>query len=288
MTNILLTSAENGSWKDKKLHLAVRRRNDSNTSSRNSEAALLTTSQALSGPFRYTQQEGDGAVSSFSTKDISSIQSLSNLKELQEALNAFYSTDSDVHNNNSKNNNTVSDSNSDGTTSSISTEDQATEEEEKRFELFRQVITHEDGLLNERVSWILLAQSFLMAPYVLAGDEPYSLRFVTASVGIVSVFVTLPSILAAGTNVEVQQQVYFRQVLSDERCQQLHGHGRDLKLCLPNSKEEQDRRRYGHLLPSMAFRSKGGVRILITALALAVIQFVGWIFLLAAVILEWD
>lgn len=39
-------------------------------------------------------------------------------------------------------------------------------DEVKRFELFRSVIQHEDDLLNQRVSWIILAQSFLMAAFI--------------------------------------------------------------------------------------------------------------------------
>ena len=40
-------------------------------------------------------------------------------------------------------------------------------DEVKRFELFRTVIQHEDDLLNQRVSWIILAQSFLMAAFII-------------------------------------------------------------------------------------------------------------------------
>ena len=163
----------------------------------------------------------------------------------------------------------------------------ATMEEMRRFEIFREVITHEDDLLNQRVSWIILAQSFLMAAYITAGMEPDSLRFITAAVGLATVFVTLPAIYAAGRNVEVQQQVYFRQIESDERCEILHGHSRDLAF-KPDAHEENERMLYGHILPNMAFRSRSAVKILWTASLLAAVQLFGWIFLLVAVIYDWE
>lgn len=163
----------------------------------------------------------------------------------------------------------------------------ASMEEMRRFELFREVITHEDDLLNQRVSWIILAQSFLMAAYITAGMEPDSLRFITAAVGLATVFVTLPAIYAAGRNVEVQQQVYFRQIESDERCEILHGHSRDLSF-KPDEHEENERMLYGHILPNMAFRSRSAVKILWTATLLAAVQLFGWIFLLIAVVYSWE
>ena len=157
----------------------------------------------------------------------------------------------------------------------------------KRFELFRSVIEHEDELLNHRVSWIILAQSFLMAAYITTNGDNNLLRFVTAGVGLLTVFVTLPAILAAGTNIEVQQQVYFRQIESDERCIQLHGHSRDLKI-KPIPMELKKRLQYGHILPNMAYRSRRSVKILYTAAFLAAVQSIGWILLLVAVILDYD
>ena len=72
-----------------------------------------------------------------------------------------------------------------------------------RFEVFRSVITHEDELLNHRVSWIILAQSFLMAAYITATDASNASRFITATVGLLTVIVTLPAFIAAGSNVDV-------------------------------------------------------------------------------------
>lgn len=163
----------------------------------------------------------------------------------------------------------------------------ATPQEMNRFELFRSVITHEDELLNHRVSWIILAQSFLMAAYITATDASNATRCITATVGLLTVIVTLPAILAAGSNVDVQQQVYFRQIKSDERCMQLHGHTRDLSV-KPTPREERVRLEHGHVLPNMAFRGRSAVRILYTAIFLAGVQILGWAFLLAAVIHEWE
>jgi hypothetical protein len=110
---------------------------------------------------------------------------------------------------------------------------------------------------------------------------------VTAGVGLLTVVVTLPAILAAGSNIEVQQQVYFRQISSDERCQVLHGHSRDLSR-KPTSQEMKERLKEGHVLPNMAFRSRRSVKILMTAVMLGAVQFVGWIFLLIAVMQDWN
>lgn len=199
-------------------------------------------------------------------------------------------------------------------------------DEVKRFELFRSVIDHEDNLLNERVSWIILAQSFLMAAFVTSSQSGnLSMLLVAASVGLATVIVTLPAIFAAGRNIEVQQQVYFRQVPSDERCLELHGHKRDLTRSkkgqqlsrsmqrhdersgppifssnpmsgpIPDNNdlggaldtEAQQRLKKGHIFPNMAFRSRASVPILYTVTALAAVQFFGWIFLLAALLMEW-
>jgi len=155
-------------------------------------------------------------------------------------------------------------------------------DEIKRFELFRSVIQHEDDLLNQRVSWIILAQSFLMAAFITSSG-PNSLRYVTAIVGLATVVVTMPAIVAAGKNIEVQQEVYFKMLLSDERSKELHGHQRDLI----KEKDESTRRiEHGHLLPTMAFRGRGAVRILKTVVVLAAVQFFGWVFLLLALILD--
>jgi hypothetical protein len=156
-------------------------------------------------------------------------------------------------------------------------------DEIKRFELFRSVIQHEDDLLNQRVSWIILAQSFLMAAYITSSG-PDSLRFVTASVGLATVIVTMPAIVAAGQNIEIQQEIYFKSLPSEKRSRELHGHGRDVTV--KEDSEAITRLRYGHLLPTMAFRGKRSVRILRTVIILAMVQFIGWVFLLLALLLN--
>mmetsp|Transcript_14852 Transcript_14852/g.22616 ORF Transcript_14852/g.22616 Transcript_14852/m.22616 type:complete len:265 (-) Transcript_14852:220-1014(-) len=157
-------------------------------------------------------------------------------------------------------------------------------DEVKRFELFRSVVDHEDDLLNQRVSWIILAQSFLMAAFISTSSARRSFQFATAMVGLATVGVTMPAIIAAARNIEVQQEVYFRGIESDERCQLLHGHGRDLSL--HEQKEKESRRTNGHIFPNMAFRSKRSVKILYTVVSLAVVQVAGWCFLLFALIID--
>jgi len=147
----------------------------------------------------------------------------------------------------------------------------------KRFELFRQIIQHEDDLLNQRVSWIILAQSFLMAAFITS-TGPISLRYVTAIVGLATTIVAMPAIIAAGKNIEVQQQVYFDMVESDDRCQELHGHRRDYRKL--DAEEGVRRKTFGHLLPTMAFRGKGAISILSTVVLLGAVQFFGWCLLL--------
>ena len=91
-------------------------------------------------------------------------------------------------------------------------------DEVKRFELFRSVIQHEDDLLNQRVSWIILAQSFLVAAFITNTSNDGSgdaLKLITAIVGLSTVIVTMPAILAAGRNIELQQQVYFSGIISE-------------------------------------------------------------------------
>ena len=91
-------------------------------------------------------------------------------------------------------------------------------DEVKRFELFRSVIQHEDDLLNQRVSWIILAQSFLVAAFITNTSNDGSgdaLKLITAIVGLSTVIVTMPAILSAGRNIELQQQVYFSGIISE-------------------------------------------------------------------------
>lgn len=160
----------------------------------------------------------------------------------------------------------------------------------RRFELFRRVIEHEDDLLNQRVAWTLLAESFLMAAFITAktnDDTDPAFLYATASVGLGTVLVTLPALVAAGRNVEVQQRIYFEGLPSDAVCRALHGHDRDRGW---RTKAEArsggggggDGGGSSHLLPNMAFRSRCGVPIVVVVVLLSAVQVVGWCFLLAA------
>lgn len=153
----------------------------------------------------------------------------------------------------------------------------------KRFQLFRQIIQHEDDSLNKRVSLIIVAQSFLMAAFITS-TGPITLRYVTAFVGLATIVVAMPAIIAAGRNIEIQQQVYFNMVESDDRCYALHGHRRDYKKL--EVEEAMRRKHYGHLLPTMAFRGNGAFSTLTTVTLLGVVQFIGWFLLLISLIVS--
>ena len=95
-----------------------------------------------------------------------------------------------------------------------------------------------------------------------------ALKYITAVVGLLTVVVTMPAIMAAGRNIELQQKVYFARISSEERCRELHGHGRNILQCdggkrdKINMKEEtRERLQHGHIFPNMAFRGRGGVPI---------------------------
>ena len=57
-----------------------------------------------------------------------------------------------------------------------------------------------------------------------------ALKYITATVGLLTVVVTMPVILAAGRNVELQQKIYFARIALYERCHEMHGHGRNLGM----------------------------------------------------------
>jgi len=163
------------------------------------------------------------------------------------------------------------------------------EDEIKRFEVFRTVIQHEDDLLNQRVSWIILAQSFLMAAVFTSekgdvGEDSNGLKYITAGLGISTILITMPSIVAAGRNIELQQRVYFQGISSEERCYELHGHGRDQHM----TQEELDKRwKYGHVFPNMSFRGRGALPVLNVVIMLAIAQICGWILFLLAIFNGW-
>jgi hypothetical protein len=123
-----------------------------------------------------------------------------------------------------------------------------------------------------------------------------SLRYITAAVGLLTVVVTLPAILAAGRNIELQQHVYFARISSEQRCKELHGHGRfivkgfggrDTTNNVDMKAEHEERIYAGHIFPNMAFRGRGALSILNTVIALATVQVIGWCFLLIALVKGW-
>ena len=62
-----------------------------------------------------------------------------------------------------------------------------------KFEQYRGIIEHEDNLINHRVSWLLIAQSFLLGACVASGKYP----FIIIVFGFISTLVAYRSILAA-------------------------------------------------------------------------------------------
>ena len=169
-------------------------------------------------------------------------------------------------------------------------------DEVKRFELFHSVIQHEDDLLNQRVSWIILAQSFLMAPFITESENnnqeggSNGIKYIAATVGLITVIVTMPAILAAGRNIELQQHIYFTHIRSDERCRELHGHFRNVGTINSNEDimlEHKLRMENGHIFPNVVFRGRGAVPIVATVTALAILQVTGWLFFIITLVLGW-
>jgi len=116
------------------------------------------------------------------------------------------------------------------------------------------------------------------------GEESNGLKYITAGLGITTILITMPSIVAAGRNIELQQRVYFQGISSEERCYELHGHGRDQKM----TQDELDNRwKYGHVFPNMAFRGRAALPILNVVIMLAFAQISGWILFLLAIIYGW-
>jgi hypothetical protein len=67
-----------------------------------------------------------------------------------------------------------------------------------------------------------------------------SLKFITATVVLLTVVVTMPAVLAAGRNIELQQHVYFAKIRSEQRCRELHGHGRFIMKGIGGEKISSD------------------------------------------------
>mmetsp|Transcript_588 Transcript_588/g.904 ORF Transcript_588/g.904 Transcript_588/m.904 type:complete len:81 (-) Transcript_588:420-662(-) len=76
----------------------------------------------------------------------------------------------------------------------------------------------------------------------------------------------------------------------DESCT-LHGHVSHLSMHDPNEHRNREGGGQpggrGQVFRNMAFRSKSSVKILYAAMALDVVQFAGWIFLLIALTCRW-
>jgi ribosomal protein S8 len=239
----------------------------SNNAKRASAAAALISSSSVESEI-VALMGGDGYI----------LEKILTLDDLQKSLQIFLSTSK-----------TTTTANGPAKRNEASAKNQCYPQgldEIKRFELFREMIEHEDNLLNQRVSWIILAQSFLMAAFISAATnvENRSFLYITAGVGLATVVVTMPALIAAGQNIEVQQRVYFLGLQSDEQCQELHGHDRDTLRKPPE--EMALRRSKGHILPNTAFRGRFGIPILNTVMALAVVQVAGWCGLLAALMMD--
>lgn len=75
---------------------------------------------------------------------------------------------------------------------------------EKRYELIREQIQHEDGLINQRLNWLLLSQGFLFAAFttIIAGNNKSSSGTIVGPSGImlsvVDMLVPLMVIAVAG------------------------------------------------------------------------------------------
>ena len=259
---------------------------------------------------------------------------------IKKPTNMCSRTDNTIHN--SKNRNNTYENNKTSTCSSkriLSKEEY--EPLVQRYELFRRVVEHEDRILNQRMVWILLAQDFLMAAFITTvftsltttaaatvihtnesqqQQHHTQLLFICAAIGILSVVVTLPALIASGKNIEVQQTVYFLGMESDELCRILHGHDRDYQKFDRNEPHEEDLRRLyqskhgslrevmtasaaittrtatatathntnnnytSHFFPNTSYRSKYKVQILTTVYLLSFVQIAGWCCFLVALV----
>ena len=293
----------------------------------------------------YTVQKVVTAAAAASSSSLSYVTTAHESKQKEDVVNK----DDNNHNNNkiNKNKNTIR-----GNTGNDDEEEDVEDFDllVKRFELFRRVVEHEDDLLNQRMSWMILAQSFLMGAYITAHEtmihtegeeeEEYyggdddggghhttedtrrttataavdvltttmvgngrSFLYITAGVGLLTVLVTLPALIAAGKNIEIQQRVYFLGLPSDTLCRKLHGHDRDMKY---HRKQEYHLRHQHrprlirdepntntntnntttHILPNTSFRAEYGMPILTTVRLLSLVQVVGWCCLLGTLWME--
>ncbi|WP_320043769.1 hypothetical protein [uncultured Desulfobacter sp.] len=67
------------------------------------------------------------------------------------------------------------------------------ESQKREYELYRRIVEHEDNLINHRVSWLLIAQSFLLGACISQGEYPG----IVICFGIFSTVLAYISILAA-------------------------------------------------------------------------------------------
>src|ERR1700690_4318170 len=59
---------------------------------------------------------------------------------------------------------------------------------EKRYELIREQIIHEDGLINQRLNWLLLSQGFLFAAFttIITNIDKFSKGLMAGSPGFIT------------------------------------------------------------------------------------------------------
>lgn len=83
-----------------------------------------------------------------------------------------------------------------------------------KFENYRQIIEHEDNLINHRVSWLLIAQSFLLGACVASGKYPFIIIFF----GFISTLISYLSIRAALSALKIlKDEVYETPELMEHK-----------------------------------------------------------------------
>jgi len=74
--------------------------------------------------------------------------------------------------------------------------------EERLYEIYRRNIEHEDHLINHRLSWLMVAQSFLLAACVSSGRTP----FIIKALGVSTCIVSYVSIFAAFRSINLLKE----------------------------------------------------------------------------------
>ncbi len=92
-------------------------------------------------------------------------------------------------------------------------------EHEKRYDAFRGQIQHEDSLFNQRITWILAMQAFLLFPYIsislslAANAAAYDfLRLAIPAIGMFSTIFAVCGCFAAHLRIKVLAAEYKKQV----------------------------------------------------------------------------